>query len=225
MLTSHQSDRPRVTSSSPAENVDLSKAELVGLIEQRRKDGTLIEVSPLGFLRLRLTVREPFTPGLNMHIWSDCEIPIPKRTADDEKIHPHNFDLESRILCGAVTNGIYSVRDDPAGSNGLFEVRYRGPITERIFLKPVSVSLFNETTYRPGEKYAMTAGQFHTSITEGPLTATLMRKYNINLSVPSVMVAPIGPNMEITDHKPFDNRKFDQKIGWQLVERVIAKLQ
>lgn len=189
-------------------------SKLVETIENKR--GAEVRMHPYGFLQLSLSEGAWRDFGYRLHIWSD-ELPPMKRP--EFQVHDHIYQVKSRVLIGELKDMQYTVTEDPAGVYVLFEAA-----DGKLFNtgKKVLCEERKILCISAGAEYSVAKGDFHSSLSMAPMTVTLFQKIDANLSLsPQV----IGPGWyEKTEVLP-DDRTFDQKFAWEVLERVLGKIR
>lgn len=147
---------------------------------------------PNGFIQLNLNKNG----STRLHVWPEPDSGLKKQESDNT-IHDHIFDMESRILCGKLTNVVYGWQGVDAIRNPdivtrLFEVYqadYPTPKEDSFLHKTNKMGFLNQidrVTMTRGSEYALSAWQYHDSISQ-ELTATVMHKTNIYGGNPRVL--------------------------------------
>ena len=108
---------------------------------------------------------------LRIHVWPT---PAPARPTPDWPVHNHTWAIDSRILCGALTDETVAVTPDPQGAQVLY-TPVCGLDGEAHLTRTetrVSAAVTQRATYLAGEQYHLEPDLFHVSVPAGELTAT-----------------------------------------------------
>jgi hypothetical protein len=180
---------------------------------------------PYGFLQVKLWDKKPVT--MRLHIWPPGERP---RQIPDWPIHSHPYNLYSRILCGSVTNIMYSIEKSSDSSNLLYRTGskdnylnsevsgYNYSIIE-ITDVPVDCRILSQTNYEAGQNYCIPRNQYHTTYVEKNLfTATLVFATDY-IDYPAYVVGEKGKH----DFYVFERRNCNKKLFIQLVEELMKR--
>lgn len=109
---------------------------------------------------------------MRIHIWPT---PAPARPSPDWPIHNHTWAIDSRILCGALTDETVTVTPDPHGTHVLY-APVCGPDGVALLTRTetrVAATLARRATYLPGQQYHLEPDLFHVSVPATELTATV----------------------------------------------------
>lgn len=125
---------------------------------------------PNGFVAMTLMENEGY--DVRLHLWTGAE-----KAQEEHAIHNHVYDLRSLVLIGGLRQIRWNVEADPQGSMEEFTVTYASAGS---FLtstgNTVSADVVEARNIVAGERYSVSAGEFH-SITPSRLpTATLFAK-------------------------------------------------
>lgn len=171
--------------------------------------GSNIRVHGNGFVQIDMI------DGSRVHCWGHPDIP---RQRESSQIHDHSFDFTSTILAGSLVNVIYWAYSAPDADK--WDV-YR-PVTrdrqdtvlERVETCTVVVDTI--TLYRPGEIYAMWAGELHETFANQP-TVTHMTKTRQADMTPRVLL----PSGKKPDNE-FNRYAFDTQTLWRIVKECMG---
>ncbi len=200
--------------------LNISKSELLDRIKKLRAQGAVVEHHPLGFFRLPLTSLDRLHAGFYLHVWPRIELKKQNATAE---IHNHVFDLESRLLAGAVMNIGYSVAKDKNGNFFVANVLYRDGRSARITTqRRVRCQESSRKEYEAGDTYKMKKGIFHETLPTVTPAATLMRKSKISKRIPPLNLVPVHTKHSV---KEFVHRKKSQASAWRIVINTIARMR
>lgn len=190
------------------------------VLRQNRDAGTLIQHHPLGFLRLPLTNPNRLAEGLYLHVWPEGGL---AKQEPASPIHCHVFDLESRVLLGALINLEYQVRINSDGEFRLLEAVYEGQQSARI---PTHISancyLTGERVYEAGQVYTLPKGTFHETRVLNEPVVTLMSKFNVDIRKQPLNVMPVENVLEPTGF--FDHASISQEHAWNIVMDIVELL-
>lgn len=108
---------------------------------------------------------------LRIHVWPT---PAPARPDPDWPVHNHTWAIDSRILCGALTDETVAVTPDPQGPRVLYTptCTLDGEACLTRTDARVHAAVTRRATYLPGEQYHMEPDLFHVSVPADELTAT-----------------------------------------------------
>jgi hypothetical protein len=106
---------------------------------------------PVGFIHVNLAESE--RANLRLHLW----VPIPEEFRGlGWQIHDHTWSLTSYVICGSITNSIYSVHTaSKMPTHRIYEVKYDGRIN---YLESTDVLI----TYKTEEEEVLTRGDIYT---------------------------------------------------------------
>lgn len=127
---------------------------------------------PLGFVCLPVYREGEY--GVCVHAWSEA---LALADVTTSPVHSHSWDLVSFVLYGQVRNTLLHVFDDAAGAtHRVFEIHSDDDVDEiRATSRCVRYLTARHRVAGPGDIYRLTAGQFHTSATDGgPDAATVV---------------------------------------------------
>ncbi|GAA6623454.1 hypothetical protein [Scytonema sp. NUACC26] len=156
------------------------------LINGVRQSGLSGIWSPFGFI---ITCLNPPTSTeiVRLHIWLSSMRP---RQVPDWPIHFHSWTLQSRILCGSITNHIYDVQPNRDCDRELYQAKYisnNNSLVESTGVR-VSCELLNSETYYPGQSYFVKPGEYHSiDAEENTLCATLVLMTDNNNNIPNIV--------------------------------------
>jgi hypothetical protein len=141
-----------------------------------RERGAVPVLHPEGFAQLKLPVNRVPEGTLKLHVW-DPRLP---RAADDDTVHDHVWDMESRVLVGRMVNETFSARPTADGDWEMWEVAGddrpgMGGTTIATTGERVRMVPNLRQTVPAGSGYSMPRFVLHRSLAEG-VTATLMQK-------------------------------------------------
>ena len=189
-------------------------SELVGTIESKR--GEEVRMHPYGFLQLSLSNAAWRDEGYRLHIWSD-DLPPMKRP--EFQVHDHIYGVRSQILLGALRDTLYTVDEDTQGEHLLFEAATGKLLNTN---KKVSCTKRRVSYFRAGDAYSVVKGDFHSSESLAPLTATLFQKIDADLSLSPGVVGPIY--YEKTELLS-DDRTFGQQSAWRVIDKALGEIK
>ena len=187
---------------------------LVETIEAKRNEE--IRMHPYGFLQLALTDTAWRDSGYRLHVWSD-ELPPMKRP--EFQVHDHIYGVRSQILLGELRDTQYIVNEDPQGEYLLFKAT-----PEKLFNTKQKVSCTKRSVsyLSAGDKYFVPKGDFHSSESLTPLTATLFQKLDADLSrSPDVVGSSYYEKTELLS----DDRTFDQRLAWRVIDTALEEMR
>ncbi len=127
---------------------------------------------PSGFAVIPLNERNDHMLA-RIHVWP-C--PAPPRPDPDWPIHNHTWAIDSRILCGALTDETIAVASDSEGAHVLYLPACAADGTGMLVRSEarVSAAVTCRSTYRAGEQYYLAPDAFHVSVPAPDLTATVV---------------------------------------------------
>ncbi|HEU4327038.1 MAG TPA: hypothetical protein VFS21_28110 [Roseiflexaceae bacterium] len=127
---------------------------------------------PSGFAVIPLNERNDHMLA-RIHIWPT---PAPPRPNPDWPIHNHTWAIDSRILCGALTDETIAVTSDPEGAHVLYLPACAADGTGMLVRSEarVSATVTRRSTYHAGEQYYLAPDAFHVSVPAPDLTATVV---------------------------------------------------
>ena len=174
-----------------------------------RESGNQPRVHGNGFLQLDLP------DGRRLHVWDDM---LPRQKVSSS-IHDHAFGFKSTILCGNLTNVIYTLMPHPCGDYDVLTPQRRegtedtklAPTGERVVLREVY-----RYTYKKDWTYHMIPLVFHDTLYKG-LTATIIEK-TVRMDVEPRILIPHG---ESPDNE-FDRTEFDPDDLWPFVKLAVT---
>lgn len=188
--------------------------ELVETIEVKRN--TEVRMHPYGFLQLSLSEGAWRDSGYRLHVWSD-ELPSMKRP--EFQVHDHIYGVRSQILLGGLRDILHIVEEDAQGEYLLF-IATAGKLLNT--KKKVSCTKRRVSYFEAGKQYSIVKGDFHSSESVAPLTATLFQKTDADLSKsPSV----VGPSWYEKTELLSDDRTFDQQLAWRVIEKAVEEIK
>lgn len=160
------------------EELDNPRATLLEVLKIVESDLDVVPASdhPLGFLHFELSELAHVTSGgrLRLHVW-DEESPGPDELG---LYHDHTWALRSLVLAGGLQDSVYSVAYNPAGSTEEVMIQYGSEIHRSTNNRRADLELLEARRVYAGARYAVEAGQVHS-------TATLLRP-----TVSLVMTSP-----------------------------------
>ncbi|GAB4201762.1 MAG: hypothetical protein OHK0022_24110 [Roseiflexaceae bacterium] len=127
---------------------------------------------PSGFAVIPLNERNDHMLA-RIHIWPN---PAPPRPDPDWPIHNHTWGIDSRILCGALTDETIAITPDPEGAHLLYLPACAADGTSVLVRSEarVSAEVVRRSTYHPGDQYHLAPDAFHVSVPAPELTATVV---------------------------------------------------
>lgn len=189
-------------------------SKLVETIETKR--GTEVRMHPYGFLQLSLSEGAWRDSGYRLHVWSD-ELPQMKRP--EFQVHDHIYQVRSNVLLGGLRDNLYIVNEDAQGEYLLFSAAAGKLVNTK---QKVSCTRRRVLYVSAGEQYSVVKGDFHSSESLAPLTATLFQKIDTELSKsPSV----VGPAYYEKTELLSDDRTFDQTIAWRVIDKALEEIK
>jgi len=195
-------------------NKKMSITQLVETIEANR--GSEIRMHPYGFLQLSLGEGAWRDSGDRLHAWSD-ELPQMKRP--EFQVHDHIYGVRSRILLGALRDTQYIVEENVQGKYLLFSARGGNLLNTKL---KVSCTKRRVSYFEAGEQYSVVKGDYHSSESLAPLTATLFQKMDADLDMsPSVIGPAYYEKMELLS----DDRTFDQHLAWRVMDKALEEIK
>ena len=148
-------------------------ANLKSTMIQFEEQGKPVLAYRFGFLRVPFE-EDRSRDGLALHIWT-------KSLPADDCPHTHIFDLQSRVLLGAVTNMIWTIDDSKDGQFIATKPGYSHPgVLEYESQKRLNLVRKSFDTYTAGtacDYYELPKGNIHSSSFESD-TVTLIRRSN-----------------------------------------------
>lgn len=187
---------------------------LVEIIEARRD--TEVRMHPYGFLQLSLSEGAWRDSGYRLHVWSD-DLPMMKRP--EFQVHDHIYKVRSQILLGVLRDTQYIVDENAQGEHLLFSATAGKLLNTK---HKVSCTKRRVFYFRAGEQYSVVKGDFHSSESVTPLTATLFQKIDADLNrSPSV----VGPGDYEKTGLLSDNRAFDQQLAWMVIDKALEEIK
>jgi hypothetical protein len=165
---------------------------------------------PNGFIQLDLNDIK------RLHVWPDEPLQAQKTR---HTIHNHVFDMASLVICGELTNLVYSDVYSESGAYILHQAESVNAVDT--VLKPTDsrVNLYADhvQTMRAGESYYLEAYRLHDSKPRG-LTATIMTKVKKYGGRPVIAVpADVAPDND------FRRETVDEKTLWRIIIKVLEK--
>ena len=187
---------------------------LVETIEAKRNEE--IRMHPYGFLQLSLSEGAWRDSGYRLHVWSD-ELPSMKRP--EFQVHDHIYGVRSQILLGELRDTQYIVNEDSQGEYLLFKATSGKLLNTK---QKVSCTKRSVSYLSAGDKYFVPKGDFHSSESLAPLTATLFQKLDADLSrSPDVLGSSYYENTELLS----DDRTFDQRLAWRVIDTALEEMR
>lgn len=189
-------------------HMDIS--EVLKAIEAKR--GQEVRLHPYGFLQLSLSDTGWRDAGYRLHVWSE---ELPPMKMPEFKVHDHIYSVKSTVLLGKLKDTRYSVIPDMNGDYVVFEAT-QGKLVNtavRVYCDETSVLYIEK-----GEEYFIPKGDFHSSKSLAPLTATLFQKVDAE---PQRSPKVIGPRMYETINVLSDDREFDQNFAWNIIQKAV----
>ncbi len=117
-------------------------------------DGQLLAYQhPNGFSKIRLATIPEYDWVVRIHVWD--------HSAADSDIHCHRWNFASRVLAGSLTEKIYDISDQSAGSWRKFRCRSALGVYSLDHLGSCDIALAETLVYRAGDSYQRTASTFH----------------------------------------------------------------
>ena len=171
---------------------------------------------PYGFLQLSLSERAWRDSGDRLHLWSDD---LPQMKRPEFQVHDHIYGVRSQVLLGILRDTQYMVANDQQGEYLLFKAAAGKLLNtgQKVTCTKRKVSYFGA-----GEQYSVVKGDFHSSESLTPLTATLFHKYDADLSrSPSVLGSAYYGKTEILS----DDRTFDQELAWRVIDTALDEIK
>ncbi|MDO8510573.1 MAG: hypothetical protein Q7S55_00245 [Nanoarchaeota archaeon] len=188
--------------------------ELVETIEAKRS--AEIRMHPYGFLQLSLSEGAWRDSGYRLHVWSD-ELPPMKRP--EFQVHDHIYGVRSQILLGALRDIQYIIEEDGQGEYLLFKATPGKLLNTK---QKVSCTKRSVSYLSAGDKYFVPKGDFHSSESLAPLTATLFQKLDADLSrSPDVVGSSYYEKTELLS----DDRTFDQRLAWRVIDTALEEMR
>jgi len=189
-------------------------SKLVETIESKR--GTEVPLHPYGFLQLSLSEGAWRDSGYRLHVWSD-ELPPMKRP--EFQVHDHIYGVRSQILLGVLRDIQYVVDEDVQGEYLLFTAAAGKLLNTK---KKVSCTKRMVSYFEAEKQYSVVKGDFHSSESLAPLTATLFQKNDADLSrSPSV----VGPAYYEKKELFSDDRTFDLRLAWMVIDKALEEIK
>lgn len=189
-------------------------SELIEAVHIARSEGRKLNRYPFGFLRIPFET-ERNKDGMALHIWSDAY-------HEQETLHTHTFDLQSRVLFGEVANYVWSVSQTDCGAE-YREIKIAHTLDQRILERPkdtpVHFSLISEDHFDHIHRsyYELPKDIVHSSAaTEGAVT--LIRRHNFDTALSGRLFVLENDERDIPIHKESDQ-------VWDTVDKVLAKLR
>ena len=189
-------------------------SQLVETIEARRD--AEVRMHPYGFLQLSLDEGAWRDSGDRLHVWSD-ELPQMKRP--EFQVHDHIYGVRSRILLGALRDTQYIVEENAQGEYLLFTAATGKLLNTK---QKVSCTKRRVSYFAAGEQYSVVKGDYHSSESLTPVTATLFQKMDADLDMsPSV----VGPVYYEKTELLSDDRTFDQGLAWRVIDKTLEEIK
>lgn len=119
-----------------------------------------LTLHPLGFHVVKVSSGPD---DLRLHFWKPGGVDQP-----GYEIHDHIFDLESRVIEGAIRHRLYTAAADPKGPYAVYSVDYSGT-ESRLAKTDERVLLYQELeeVFTAGDTYSVKAGKLHDAEIEG----------------------------------------------------------
>ena len=189
-------------------------SQLVETIEAKR--GSEVRMHPYGFLQLSLSDAAWRDSGYRLHVWSD-ELPPMKRP--EFQVHDHIYGVKSQILLGVLRDIQYIVDEDAQGEYLLFKAATGILVNTK---NKVSCTKRRVSYFEAGKQYSIIKGDFHSSESLAPLTATLFQKMDADLNLsPSVVGPAYYEKMELLS----DDRTFDQGLACRVMDKTLEEIK
>jgi hypothetical protein len=198
-------------------SIDLESTDRSTLIEYVREAVALRQFQlsliqyPFGFVRFPFEI-ERNKEGMALHIWLDD-------FSEQETIHTHAFDLESRVLLGGITNYLWKNGESPESAHyrkiDVAHTEHQRKLKSGAATSPLEQ--YTATTHTSEEKsfYRIQRGALHsTSARHG--TITLIRRLNFGTDS-AVLFVPSGDMRDIPIRTMEKNRR-------DVIERALATL-
>lgn len=207
-------DFDRISEDNPKRNKITNISELVETIESKR--GAEVRMHPYGFLQLSLSEGAWRDSGYRLHVWSDD---LPQMKRPEFQVHDHVYGVRSKVLLGELRDISYIVKEDNKGEYLFFEATAGGLRNTGV---KVSCMKRRVLYLSAGDQYSVIKGDFHSSDSLAPLTATLFQKLDADLSMsPSV----IGPAYYEKKELLSDDRTFDQRLAWKVIDKTLEEIK
>lgn len=189
-------------------------SKLVETIEAKR--GTEVRMHPYGFLQLSLSEGAWRDSGYRLHVWSD---ELPQMRRPEFQVHDHIYGVRSQILLGALRDIQYIVEEDAQGEYLLFTAAAGRLLNTK---QKVSCTKRRVSYFAAGKQYSVVKGDYHSSESLTPVTATLFQKMDADLDMsPSV----VGPVYYEKTELLSDDRTFDQHLAWRVIDKTLEEIK
>ena len=135
------------------------------------------------------------------------------------QVHDHIYGVRSQVLLGALRDTQYIVEEDAQGDHLLFAAAAGKVLNTQ---KKVSCTKRRVSYFSAGDNYSVPKGDFHSSESLAPLTATLFQKIDADLKMsPSV----VGPAYYEKTELLSDDRTFDQELAWSVIDKALEEMK
>jgi hypothetical protein len=139
-----------------AMNINYDLDEIIEKTILNAKNNKLT-IHPYGFYIIK-----PFTEKekqIRLHVWLDS---IRKRQEPDWPPHNHNYDINSYVLMGKVTNFCWSAMKNPSSRNVIYTIQYNGSKSHLIkTANTVKINLISEQIVTENHNYDLKKDVFH----------------------------------------------------------------
>ena len=198
----------------------ISSADVLAVLEQRRTFDPSMRVHPLGFLQIPFdqnASRTTETPRIN--IWSN---EIAAQHGDPNKIHAHDCELRSLVLAGSIEDREILVYDDPTGEHTTTITAYEGGRhVQRESGRRVGFQEVSQTVHPAGAEYRVPRGAFHFSSLPDGFAVTVIHKYDFRTDEPAEVLVEAGRSTDFG----FDHSLDVARFSAELIERAIEALK
>jgi hypothetical protein len=182
-------------------------------LEYLKSLGRKPRVHPNGFVQFDV---EPNIMRLN--VWP--AEPIPGHPGRIHPIHNHSFDIGSTIICGALTNDVYSFQPSTYYATHILHEARRVNEYDSVLTPIERNSLGNlireaSRTYKAGQRYTLNREILHDSIPHG-LTATLM-----TLEKPGRYAPRVAIPINVEPMNGYLRDAFDEGMLWGIIAQAI----
>lgn len=189
--------------------------KLLRRLDVLESQGVMIQAQPLGFMRLALEGQKNNQEGLFLHVW----VPGLPVQEGGPFMHTHVFDLESRIIKGAIQDTTFTPEPNPAGTFQLIGAvcaeDYCAPFDAGLGL--VSMEKERVLDLKEGDIYTVPKNSFHSTTLLGDIAVTLIRKYNVEDKDP-ILAVPVGIKVP---EDTFRRDQLDQVSAWKIIRSLL----
>lgn len=182
------------------------------LVSILAKEPELVTIAahPVGFGHAKILEEDDLT--IRLHLW-----PIPAIEPQDPPwlVHRHAWPLTSYVICGAITNELYSVTRNVDGPRRLYSVGYEDNTSiMRATSERVDCIQSEAFGVGPGERYDVGSSAFHSTRAFAPEpTATIAVTGRITGDPPLVVGSSDGQGEYRFARSEFDRSRTREVLG------------